>query len=221
MIAYLKLWLDWGEKTKRLQDDEKGRLIDAMVACASGKDPEPYLKGNEAFLFPVFEYAIKREQDDYQANSEKWRENGKKGGRPKKTESKQEEPKATKENQKNQFGFSETKKSQDKDKDKDKEEDINISDFEKAVLDFKQHRKALKAPLSDIGEKKMRNELQRLAGNDESLKIRIIDQSIRNGWKGVFPLTEDRARGKPRIDYQQREVHENDLDHLLVNLDED
>ena len=216
MIAYLKLFLDWGEKTKRLTDEEKGRLIDAMVACASGNDPEPYLIGNEAYVYPCFEVGIKRDREEYEKNCKAWAENGKKGGRPRK----QPEPVATNNNQENQIGFKETKKRQEKEKRiKNKEEDIysNKSDFEKSMDEFRAYRKEMKAPLSDLAEKKVRSALDKLAGDDEQKKIRIIDQSIANGWKGVFPLREGR---EGKATYKQHENAEGSLDHLLTSLDD-
>ena len=90
--------------------------------------------------------------------------------------------------------------------------------LEVAMGEFRQHRKALKKPMNDLSEKKILNELERLSNGDESIKVQIIDQSIRNGWQGVFPLKEDRKR--PSQNYEQHHTTEADLSHLLVNLDE-
>ena len=73
----------------------------------------------------------------------------------------------------------------------------------------------MKKPLNELAERKLMNELERLSGGNEAIKIKIIDQSIRNGWQGVFPLKADRY-----TDYEQRPVSEHSLDHLLTNLDE-
>ena len=81
------------------------------------------------------------------------------------------------------------------------------------MQEFREYRKVIKAPLNELSEKKIRNELERLTNGDEEQKIQILDQSIRNGWKGVFALKDDRRRN-----YAEHRIE--NLDHLLVNLDE-
>ena len=82
-IAYVKVFLDWDEDTENLEDAEKGRLIDALVAYAKGKDPSTFLSGGEKVLFPSFKKKIDRDRSDYESRSKTNRENGSKGGRPK------------------------------------------------------------------------------------------------------------------------------------------
>ena len=114
-LSYLKIFLYWTEVTRKLKDQEKGRLIDALVAYAKGdEDVDSRLTGNEVYVFPMFKLQIDRDNSAYSSRCESLRENGKKGGRPK-------NQKQSEEKLKNQKVFSETKKRQDKDKDKDKD----------------------------------------------------------------------------------------------------
>ena len=120
-LTYVKVFLDWTEATRKLKDPEKGRLIDALVAYARGDEGvEDQLSGNEAYVFPMFQLQIDRDRAELAAKSEAMRENGKKGGRPRKAEAFPEKPKKPKK----QKVFSESQKSEEEDKDKDKEEGL-------------------------------------------------------------------------------------------------
>lgn len=70
-----------------------------------------------------------------------------------------------------------------------------ISDFEIAIRDFKQMRTKIKAPLTDRAEQLIRTKLDGLS-TDEQTKIAILNQSIENGWRGVFPLRENKSTNK-------------------------
>lgn len=59
--SYIPVFLDWVEVTEQLNDQEKGRLVDALVLYARGEDWQDRIKGNERFLFP----AIKAKIDFY------------------------------------------------------------------------------------------------------------------------------------------------------------
>jgi len=67
--------------------------------------------------------------------------------------------------------------------------------FEKAIEDFKDFRKKIKAPLTDRAVDLLIAKLKTLAGDNEEIKIAILEQSIMNGWKGVFALKETTASG--------------------------
>jgi len=63
--------------------------------------------------------------------------------------------------------------------------------LEIAIDDFKDFRKKIKSPMTDRAVKLLLTELEKLTSDDEA-KIAIINQSIMRGWKGVFPLKEER-----------------------------
>lgn len=185
-----------------LTDEEKGRLFDAMLSYVETGE-EPVLTGNERFIWG----SVLNMFDAQTQFNEKQRANGLKGGRPK-TQENPEEPKETQE-----------KPEKPKRKEKKRKENNTPTEYlkenplEAAMQEFREHRKAIKAPLNELSEKKIRNELERLTHGDEEQKIQILDQSIRNGWKGVFSLKDDRRRN-----YAEHQGE--NLDHLLVNLDE-
>ena len=66
-------------------------------------------------------------------------------------------------------------------------------DLVKALKDFEEMRKRIKAPLTDRSRQMLLNKLERLAGDDTQKKIAILEQSIFNSWKGVFEIDSRRS----------------------------
>jgi len=111
--SYIKVFYGWPEETQELTFEEKGRLIDAMIAYARGNPV--HLEGNERFVFPVFRAQIDRDTESYNAIVERNRINGSKGGRPKR-------------NPENPEGYPGTGKRQDKEQDKDEDKGRSSSE---------------------------------------------------------------------------------------------
>lgn len=59
--------------------------------------------------------------------------------------------------------------------------------LESALDDFKDFRKKIKSPMTERAVELMVDKINKLATDDET-KIEIINQSIVNGWKGIFPI---------------------------------
>lgn len=76
-LEYVPVFWDWIEVTGELNDQEKGRLIDAMVMYSRGGDWQDRIKGNERYLFPAFRQQIERAR----AMSEKRADAGSTGGK--------------------------------------------------------------------------------------------------------------------------------------------
>lgn len=75
--SFLKVYFDFDEKTDELSDNEKSRLLLAMLRYAmSGQ--KPVLNGNERFLFTTFKSEIDRDIAAYNTKVL----NGNRGGRP-------------------------------------------------------------------------------------------------------------------------------------------
>lgn len=198
-MKYLKVFTDFADAMEELGDAERGRLFTAMLKYAeTGAAPD--FRGNERFIWPVAKLQIDRMAAECEGRAKTSRENGSKGGRPKKTQG----------NPKNPAGFSKTHKSQDKDKDKDKE---NIPsgnntpptpprgrvDVPEALMEnwngFCEMRKKIKKPLTDRAAKMILNELERLAPGDNHTKGLILDQSVKRCWQDVYPLKGDQSAG--------------------------
>ena len=89
------------------------------------------------------------------------------------------------------------------------------SDLEKALEDFVKHRKKLKSPMTDRAYELMLNKLEKLSGGNEKKKIEIINQSIENGWKGVFELRQSRPPNKFN-NAAERSCDMNELEFMLL-----
>lgn len=61
------------------------------------------------------------------------------------------------------------------------------------IYEFIKSRKAIKRSLTTLALKKILNKLDCLSSCDED-KIQIIDNSIMNGWSGVFPLKNETSK---------------------------
>ena len=62
-----------------------------------------------------------------------------------------------------------------------------------ALEEYKKFRKEMKRALTDRAMQLAVKKLENLAGDDADKKIAIIEQSIVNGWVGLFPLKEGQA----------------------------
>lgn len=58
--------------------------------------------------------------------------------------------------------------------------------------EFKQHRKDMKKPMSVLAQKKTINQLEKMRERGQDIQA-VIDQSIANGWQGLFEL---KSQGK-------------------------
>ncbi len=77
----------------------------------------------------------------------------------------------------------------DKNDKNDKNSNINpLTPLEEAIEEFKKHRAKMKKPMTDRAVALLMSKLDKLAGDDDELKIAILEQSIFNGWQGVFDL---------------------------------
>lgn len=57
---YVPIFFDWLEVTQDLQPEEKGNLIDAVVAYAAGEEYEHYLQGNTKIAFRFLKGQVDR-----------------------------------------------------------------------------------------------------------------------------------------------------------------
>ena len=202
----LAVYTDFVNTTEILSDAEIGRLFRAMLRYASSGS-EPNLSGNERFLWGTAKADIDRQRESYETICHINRANASHRSAPNRSESQQSAP--------NRSESQQEKKRKEK---KGNEKNISPTEpetaFEIALEEFRQYRKESKHPLNELAEKKLLKELDRLSGGDEAKKILILDQSIRNDWRGVFALKEKNTRQT----YAQHPA--TNLDHLLVNLDD-
>lgn len=82
------------------------------------------------------------------------------------------------------------------------------------IYEFIKMRKGIKKPITSYGLKKILNELDRLAANDDE-KIQILDKSIERSWAGVFELNNNGKNNKeppkstdPKESYKGKTIYE-------------
>ncbi len=64
-------------------------------------------------------------------------------------------------------------------------------DLNKAFKDYLDMRVKIKAKATDRAIELIITKLDKLSNGNEDIKIKILEQSVMNSWKGVFPLKED------------------------------
>lgn len=94
-MKYLKVWTSFKKSLEPLSDAEKGRLFMMMLQYAEDGTEPGEIAGNERYTWPGAQQMI----DLMTAENARLTENGKKGGRPPKTNENQTKPSETKENQ--------------------------------------------------------------------------------------------------------------------------
>lgn len=67
---------------------------------------------------------------------------------------------------------------------------VSNKDLKQTYFDFIKMRKMIKAPMTDRALKQLINKVDKMASNDND-KIAILEQSILNCWKSVYPLKKD------------------------------
>lgn len=66
-------------------------------------------------------------------------------------------------------------------------------------LEYREHRKAIKAKMNELAEKKNLAKLEKLTKESGATQEDIINQSIEYGWKGLFPIKEQYGKTKENI----------------------
>lgn len=106
-----------------------------------------------------------------------------------------------------QGNATEEEKEEDKEKDKEKEEEKKKEkkkeaarfaaddDLNSAIIAFIDYRKKIKKPMTERAIELLISELNKLS-SDIVTQIAILNQSILNGWQGVFPLKQQSNQGR-------------------------
>ena len=90
-----------------------------------------------------------------------------------------------------------------------------------AILEFIEFRKKIKAPMTEHAIKLLLKQLDKLApGGEIPVKIAILEQSIVQGWKGIFPLKSEKSSGKdkPQNRFHNLEEHGYDYDDMVWEM---
>lgn len=96
-------------------------------------------------------------------------------------------------------------------KETDVSSEIETSEEFKAFSDM---RKKAKRPLTDKAAKMIISKLNKLAPDDYETQKEILNQSTMNGWRGVFPLHEEK---QPKGYIRTTEERSYDIDKIIAD----
>lgn len=193
------LYTDLIHTVKKLDKEKAGELFLHILEYVNDNDP----KTNDVIIDLVFEpikQQLKRDLKRYEDRAERSRQNGKNGGRP----STKQKPSGLNNNPENP---NEPKKP----------DSVNgndtVSDTDNVIYPFtskrfievwelwKQDRKDRKIKkYTPIGEQGALHKLFTDSGENEEIAIEIINQSICNGYQGLFPLKNKPNTGQNAVD---------------------
>lgn len=207
------LYNDLNEVVKDLNNEQAGKLFKMILNYTEGNE----VKADDLILkiaFTPIKLQLDRDSDKYEKYIDKQRENGAKGGRPKNPTVSQKTQRLDKE-----------PKKPDTDTDTDTVTDSDNANDNVTVIDIKypfeslefynewqrwikykkdEHRFSYKT--QDSQETALNN-LFKDSGGRENIAIEMINQSIGNGYKGIFKLKNNNGQS-------DSESHQNVYDEL-------
>ena len=84
-------------------------------------------------------------------------------------------------------------KKRNKEKNTKKEFFLDDEKLNQTFADFVDMRKQIKAPMTDRAVGMAIKKLTELSGGNSDTAVKILEQSIMNSWKGLFPLKDNKA----------------------------
>ena len=91
----------------------------------------------------------------------------------------------------------------------------DVPELNEAIIAFIDYRKSIKKPMSDRAITLLLGKLNKMS-NSVQEQIEILNQSILNGWQGIFPLKSDSGTGK-KASFQGRNYDFEELEKQIVN----
>ena len=91
----------------------------------------------------------------------------------------------------------------------------DVPELNEAIIAFIDYRKTIKKPMSDRAITLLLGKLNKMS-NSVQEQIEILNQSILNGWQGIFPLKSDSGTGK-KASFQGRNYDFDELEKQIVN----
>jgi len=200
------LYKDFYHAVKHMDDETLGKLFRAIHEYQID-DQEPE-KDNPAYV-PFMFYANQFRVDNkkYQAIVDRNRKNGAKGGRPPEEKNETQETQPDKKKPKKADTGTGTGTGTDTGKDKDKTKIVlpfSSEKFSTAWDLWKQYKKEQFRfnYKTAITEQTALKKLAQLSKGDEATALLILEQSVGNGWAGLFELKESPGAKGPGVDQE-------------------
>lgn len=180
------------ERDRQNGTNNSGELFFHILEYVNDRKPEP-VNDIVDLTFEPIKQSLKRQLKTWEAVCERNKINGSKGGRPKNPK----KPKKASGLNKNPKKPKKADSDSDNDSDNDSEsEKRKLGDFEVAVREFENHRRKMRKPMTDRAKELLLSKLEKLAPENEDKQIAILEQSVMNGWLGIFEL-KDHSNGTP------------------------
>lgn len=179
------------EPIKYLTDEQLGRLFRTIFEYQINGNLE--IDEDIRMAFEFFKNQFRIDNEKWQKKIEANRENGKKGGRPKKT---QEKPKNPLGKIKPKKGENENDNENVNDNDNEnnnKEKYFDNEEINNIFVEFLEVRKKLKAVNSERAIKTLINKLNKYS---DDIKFKMIEQSVVSSWKDVYELKEKNKKSE-------------------------
>ena len=68
--------------------------------------------------------------------------------------------------------------------------------------EFVEHRRKMKAPMTDVAQRRALKKLARMRTEGQDIEA-VVEQSIINGWKGLFPVRADRRQADAKTGFDR------------------
>ena len=91
----------------------------------------------------------------------------------------------------------------------------DVPELNETIIAFIDYRKSIKKPMSDRAITLLLGKLNKMS-NSVQEQIEILNQSILNGWQGIFPLKSDSESGKRKASFQGRNYDFDELEKKLI-----
>ena len=91
----------------------------------------------------------------------------------------------------------------------------DVPELNETIIAFIDYRKSIKKPMSDRAITLLLGKLNKMS-NSVQVQIEILNQSILNGWQGIFPLKSDSGSGKRKASFQGRNYDFDELEKKLI-----
>lgn len=173
---------DWNGMFQALPDDVAGKLIKHIFLYVNDEDP----KSDDFIINALFEQiksTLKRDLKKWESQTKQRSEAGKKSAEMRSTKFNERSNSLNEKVRKPTVNVSVSVNDNVND---------NVllvkSDLEIKLIEFYKFRKELKKPIVESSKEQFLQKLKTLSNNNEETAIKILNQSIANGWQGIFEI---------------------------------
>lgn len=220
-MEYLKVDCGLIVTVTNLSDAECGRLFRSMLRYAATEEAQE-LRGAEMVLWPGIKKKIDEQIVSYRKICTVNRENALKGSAKKKrtgANRTRTAPNGSESDANRDIYISIKESNSKKESPKGDEKEIPLSVMPMWEA-FEENRKKMRKPMTERARELLIRDLFRLS-KDEGEMTAVLEQSVKNGWTGLFPLRKEQKTGNARpgmggsAGYAQTKISDSEFDALF------